>query len=124
VQRFFKYLILAFVFTCFTLAIVAQSGKQPPFDLTDQARIDAGKTTFNSLCAGYCHGDEGSGGRTPAFKGNSNLKTDQVFQVITDGLSGEAGVMPAFGSMPVEKRWELVAYIMYLSHQPADASHD
>ena len=120
-QKFVTYLILAFVFTAFSLEIAAQSVKQSPFDLTDPARIDAGKARFNSLCAGYCHGNEGSGGRVPPFKGNSSLKAEEVFQVTSEGRTG-AGVMPAFKSMSEEKRWELVAYIMYLSRQKPDPS--
>ena len=121
-QRFFTYLILALVFTGITLEMAAQSVEQPPFDLTDQAQIDAGKALFNVRCAGYCHGAEGSSGRLPPFKGNSNFKADAVFQVITQGRSGDAGVMPSFGKMPEKERWQLVAYIMYLSRQPADPS--
>lgn len=121
-QRFFTYLILAFVFTGITLEVAAQSVEQPPSNLTDQAQIDAGKALFNARCAGYCHGQEGSSGRLPPFKGNSNLKADAVFQVITQGRSGDAGVMPSFGRTPEKERWELVAYIMYLSRQAANPS--
>ena len=121
-KRFLAYLTLACGFALLTLCLAAQSVEQPPFDLTDQAQIDAGKALFNSRCAGYCHGAEGSSGRLPPFKGNSNLKADAVFQVITQGRSGNAGRMPAFEGTPEKARWQLVAYVMYLSRQPAAPS--
>lgn len=97
----------------------AGQGTTPPFDLSDAARIEAGKGRFGANCAAYCHGFEGSGGKTPAFRGRTDLKPEEVFKVITEGRRG-ADVMPAWGNgFSAEKRWELVAYIMYLSRQPA-----
>lgn len=91
----------------------------PPFELTDETRINAGKARFNANCAAYCHGHEGSGGKTPAFKGRADLTPGEVFKVITEGRRG-ADVMPAWGNgFSSEKRWELVAYIMSLTRQPA-----
>lgn len=96
----------------------AGQGTTPPFDLADTARIEAGKGRFGANCAAYCHGFEGSGGKTPAFRGRTDLKPEEVFKVITEGRRG-ADVMPAWGNgFSAEKRWELVAYIMYLSRQP------
>ena len=120
-KRFLAYLTLAFGLALLTLGLAAQSMKQPPIDLTDSAQIDAGKALLNGRCSAYCHGNEGSGGRTPAFKGNSSLKTEEVFQVITEGRTG-ADVMPSYASTSEKERWELVAYIMYLSRQPVDPS--
>lgn len=89
----------------------------PPFSLSDEARIAAGKARFGANCAAYCHGNEGSGGKVPSFKGRKDLKAEAVFNVITHGRRG-ADVMPAWGNgFSAEKRWELVAYIMYLSAQ-------
>ena len=96
----------------------AESGT-PPFDLNDRARIAAGKARFGATCAAYCHGNEGSGGRTPAFKGRSDFTAEALFRVITDGRTG-ADVMPPFATMPLEKRWELVAYILDLGRQKAE----
>ena len=90
-----------------------------PFDLTDPVRIAAGKTRFGANCAAYCHGFEGNGGKTPPFRGNAFLKRDEVFKIITEGRRG-SDIMPAWGNgFSAEKRWELVAYIMYLAAQPA-----
>lgn len=90
----------------------------PPFDLQDAARIAAGKARFNANCAAYCHGHEGSGGKTPAFRGRKDVDPQAIFKVITEGRRG-ADVMPAWGNgFSAEKRWELVAYIVYLSQLP------
>jgi mono/diheme cytochrome c family protein len=101
-----------------TASAAAEPGT-PPFDLADPARIAAGKARFGATCTAYCHGNEGSGGRTPAFKGRSDFTPEALFRVITDGRAG-ADVMPPYAAMPLEKRWELVAYILYLSRQKAE----
>lgn len=99
---------------------VALAVNEAPFDLSDPGRIDAGKSRFGANCAAYCHGYEGRGGKTPAFRGRKDLKADEVFKVITEGRKG-ADVMPAWGNgFSAEKRWELVAYILHLSRQEPD----
>lgn len=98
-------------------SVLAASGA--PFDLSDMARITAGKKRFGANCAAYCHGSEGEGGRTPRFKGNVHFSPDEAFKVITEGRKG-ADVMPAWGSsFTPEQIWELVAYLNFLSKQPA-----
>jgi mono/diheme cytochrome c family protein len=73
------------------------------------------------MCAAYCHGFEGSGGKTPAFKGRNDLKPEDVYKTISEGRRS-ADIMPAWGhSFSPEKIWELVAYIMSLTRQPAPA---
>jgi len=90
----------------------------PPFSLDDPQRIEAGLKRFGANCSAYCHGFEGSGGKTPAFRGRQDLNAEEVFLTITRGRIG-SDVMPSFAnSFTDEKRWELVAYIMYLTKQP------
>lgn len=97
---------------------VAASSSEPSFDMTDPARIAAGKKRFNANCAAYCHGAEGSGGKTPPFRGNKDFNAQAAFQVITEGRR-TADVMPAWGKgFKPEEIWELVAYIQFLSTQP------
>lgn len=85
-----------------------------PFDLADQGRIDAGRKRFNKICAGYCHGFEGIGGRAPDFKGRTDLSAEEEFRTITHGRQG-ADVMPPWGgAFSEEQIWELVAYLQYL----------
>lgn len=91
-----------------------------PFDLTDPARIDAGRRRFNKTCAGYCHGFEGVGGRAPDFKGRTDLSADEEFRTITTGRQG-ADVMPPWGAAFSEEQiWELVAYLQHLGPHRAD----
>ena len=87
----------------------------PPFDLTDEARIATGKARFGANCAAYCHGFEGSGGKTPAFKGRKDLDPQAIFKVITEGRRG-ADVMPAWGNgrSHADESWKLVGFIRHL----------
>ena len=95
------------------------AGAQPPFNLNDPARIQAGKKRFGSTCAAYCHGAEGEGGKTPRFKGKSDFLPAEAYKVITEGRTG-ADVMPPWGkAFTPEQIWELVAYLRFLSTQPA-----
>lgn len=95
----------------------AEPSPSPPFDLADPARVAAGKARFGSTCAAYCHGFEGSGGKTPAFRGRKDFDPVELFKTITEGRKVE-DVMPAWGnSFSAEKRWELVAYIMSLADE-------
>lgn len=91
----------------------------PAFSLEDPARILAGRKRFGSTCAAYCHGAEGEGGKTPKFKGKSDFMPAEAFKVITEGRTG-TDVMPPWGkAFTPEQIWELVAYLQYLSRQPA-----
>lgn len=90
----------------------------PPFDLSDPARIAVGKLRFGSTCAAYCHGREGDGGKTPAFKGRKDLTPELAFKTITEGRRS-TDVMPPWGNaFTPEEIWELVAYLQYLSTLP------
>jgi len=119
IVRALRPLLLAgIVLSCSAWVALADEAV-PPFDLSDQARIDSGKKRFGANCAAYCHGSEGEGGRTPKFKGNKNFSPALAFQTITEGRK-TADVMPAWGSsFTPEQIWELVAYLNYLSKQPA-----
>jgi mono/diheme cytochrome c family protein len=90
-----------------------------PFDLSDQDRINIGKKRFGANCAAYCHGSEGEGGKTPRFKGNKDFSAAVAHKTITEGRTG-ADVMPPWGkTFTPEQIWELVAYLNFLSKQPA-----
>ncbi|MFA7282594.1 MAG: cytochrome c [Sterolibacterium sp.] len=84
------------------------------FDLIDPARIEAGKKRFNASCNFFCHGNEGSAGKTQAFKGRTDFTAESLFKVITEGVKPE---MPDYENMSEEKRWEVVAYILHLGRQ-------
>jgi mono/diheme cytochrome c family protein len=98
----------------------AVSAEAPPFDLEDGVRIEAGKKRFAANCAAYCHGSEGTGGRTPSFKGNLQFSAPSAYKVIAEGRRRGPDVMPPWrSSFTPEQIWELVAYLQYLSKQPA-----
>jgi mono/diheme cytochrome c family protein len=89
-----------------------------PFDLKDPARIAAGKLRFGSTCAAYCHGNEGTGGKAPSFKGRKDFVAADAFKTITEGRRG-ADIMPPWGNAYTpEEIWELVAYLQHLSTLP------
>jgi mono/diheme cytochrome c family protein len=95
----------------------ATTGPLAPFDLNDEARINAGKRRFAKTCAGYCHGFEGIGGRAPDFKGRTDLPAEMAYETIFKGRQG-ADVMPPWGAAFTEEQiWELVAYLQYLGKQ-------
>jgi mono/diheme cytochrome c family protein len=80
-----------------------------------------GKLRFNSTCAGYCHGFEGTGGSAPTFKGRADdFDPEYAFHTITNGRKGSGDVMPRWGAaFTPEQIWELVAYLTFLSKQKA-----
>lgn len=93
------------------------AGRQPPFDLADQRRIDAGKAIFIRTCAGYCHGGGGEGGRAPSFRNRDDLDPAYAYKTIVNGRVA-SDVMPVFGhTFTPEQVWELVSYLMYLGAQ-------
>lgn len=94
-----------------------QGAEKPPFDLSDNSRINIGKKRFNSTCAAYCHGAEGGGGKV-AFKGNLELTPERIYRSILMGKAG-ADIMPPWGrTFTSVEIWELTAYISYLTKQP------
>jgi len=95
---------------------VAWAGEQPPFDLNDPARIEAGRARFSGSCTGYCHGNEGRGGRAPDFINRSDFDADYFFRTITNGKRDSGLIMPRWGvAYSPEEIWELVAYLHFLS---------
>lgn len=118
---------LHFALLCMMISLVARQpafavdadAGTPPFDLSDPAKIQIGKKRFGANCAAYCHGSEGEGGKTPSFKGNKNFSPADAHKTITEGRAG-ADVMPPWGkTFTSDQIWELVAYLNYLSKQPA-----
>lgn len=91
-----------------------------PFDLSEAARIAAGKGRFGATCAAYCHGSNGSGGRAPSLRARSDFDPAATYAVIRDGRRG-AGIMPPWGAaFSPEEIWELVAFLKELAAQPAE----
>lgn len=83
----------------------------PPFDLSDPKRIEAGRSTFNSTCAAYCHGQNPT-----LFVDRTGLAEEHVYNTIRDGGKG-ATPMPPWGDVfSHEEIWELVAYLKSLGN--------
>lgn len=83
----------------------------PPFDLSDPKRIEAGRSTFNSTCAAYCHGQNPT-----LFVDRTGLTEEHVYSTIRDGGKG-ATPMPPWGDVfSHEEIWELVAYLKSLGN--------
>jgi hypothetical protein len=115
-------ILVLFIATCAHAADQLASPPSPgpnvapkaSFDLTDPARIAAGKTRFDASCNFFCHGNEGSAGKTQAFKGRTDFTAESLFRIITEGVKPE---MPDYENMSEERRWEVVAYILHLGRQ-------
>ena len=85
---------------------------QPPFDLNDPAKVDAGSHLFRANCTHYCHNPEGKAARAPALRGRDDLSPEFIYQRIVTG----AAPMPAYGSvLSADQIWTLVAYIESLA---------
>jgi|GraSoi2013_115cm_1033766.scaffolds.fasta_scaffold288975_1 mono/diheme cytochrome c family protein len=97
----------------------SQSGGQPT-ELADPVAVDMGKQFFARACT-YCHGKEGAGGKTPAFKGRKDFTSQYLIDVIENGRVNGSNIMPAWkGSLSPTQLSQLVAYILSLASQPAE----
>jgi mono/diheme cytochrome c family protein len=79
-----------------------------------QAAVAAGAKLYAANCAA-CHGVNGQGtGNIPAVsQGPTQAAPDgEVFWFITTGSIDKG--MPAWGSLPEQRRWQIVAYLKSL----------
>jgi mono/diheme cytochrome c family protein len=89
--------------------------KQAVFDDMSQSIIN-GEKRFSQSCI-YCHGYQGSGGRTKKLQGRT-IAPGKLFKTITEGRRRGSSVMPPWEkAFSISERWELVAYIMSLSEK-------
>lgn len=96
------------------------SGKQTGgIDLRNVQHIEAGYKIFSDLCAGYCHGTDGTAKRGPALRNRPELKTHMLFHTITNGRKRSGNPMPPWKGLLTETQiWQLVAYIVSLRDAP------
>jgi glucose/arabinose dehydrogenase/cytochrome c5 len=83
------------------------------------AAVAAGARLYNTNC-GSCHGIGGRGtGNIPALsEGPAQTASDgEVFWFITTGSVNNG--MPAWGSLPEQKRWQIVTYLKSLKNSPS-----
>lgn len=97
------------------------SGEQTGgIDLRDVQHIETGYKIFSGLCAGYCHGPEGTAKRGPALRNRPELKTHILFHVISNGRKRSGNPMPPWKGLLTETQiWQLVAYIVSLRDAPS-----
>ena len=96
------------------------SGEQTGgIDLRDVQHIEAGYKIFSGLCAGYCHGTDGTAKRGPALRNRPELKTHMLFHTIANGRKRGGNPMPPWKGLLTETQiWQLVAYIVSLRDAP------
>ena len=83
------------------------------------AAVVAGSRLYTTNC-GSCHGIGGRGtGNIPALsQGPTQAASDgEVFWFITTGSVNNG--MPAWGSLPEQKRWQIVTYLKSLKNSPS-----
>ena len=89
-------------------------------DLRDVKHIEAGYKIFSGLCAGYCHGPEGTAKRGPALRNRPELKAHVLFHTIANGRKRSGNPMPPWKGLLTETQfWQLVAYIVSLRDAPS-----
>lgn len=96
------------------------SGEQTGgIDLRDVQHIEAGYKIFSGLCAGYCHGPEGTAKRGPAVRNRPELKAHMLFYTIANGRKRSGNPMPPWKGLLTETQiWQVVAYIVSLRDAP------
>ena len=88
-------------------------------DLRDVQHIEAGYRIFSGLCAGYCHGPEGTAKRGPAVRNRPELKAHTLFYTISNGRRRSGNPMPPWRGLLTETQiWQVVAYIVSLRDAP------
>ncbi len=93
-----------------TAIVVAEADASgAPFDLSNEARIAAGKELFDSSCAAMCHGFE-----PVLFIGRTGLDEQYVYETIRVGGKSMTPMPPWGDVFTPEEIWELVAYVKSL----------
>jgi cytochrome c oxidase cbb3-type subunit III len=94
---------------------VLQAGQNPSSDRDSKAAPAAGRSTFNSYCAG-CHGLDGSGSdKAVNISGSAKarrLSDAQLSTIISSGVPGTG--MPAFRSLNARQVRAVVGYLRSL----------
>ena len=98
---------------------VLSGGQTGGINLRDLQHIEAGYRIFSGLCAGYCHGPEGTAKRGPALRNRPELKAHMLFHIISNGRKRSGNPMPPWKGLLNETQiWQVVAYIVSLRDAP------
>ncbi len=90
-------------------------------DLQDPDVIREGGAAFNGVCAGYCHGTNGTAKRGPALRNRPELHELSLYHTILNGRRRSGNPMPGWkGILSDEEIWTIIAYIVSLREAPAD----
>src|SRR5215469_5059240 len=113
-----------------TNSIVRYAQDQPPSDLDDPTKVQAGARAFNELGCANCHGAPGvkwakfSEGLHPdppdLAEVGKDLDPAQIFWVVKHGINMTG--MPSFGPLGADdqKIWQITAFVRKLSIVSAD----
>jgi mono/diheme cytochrome c family protein len=100
------------------------AGQKPPYALTDQSAISAGKATYDDKCAA-CHGPQGHGDGPAAAALNpkpanftdkafmQGIPVDCQFYRISEGVTGTG--MPPWKALGADAIWKVLIYERSLS---------
>lgn len=110
------------VILCFVALVDALAGAETPVDNSlknpfagNAEAIAFGKTTFEAICAGYCHATEGArrGGRCPNLfdcEWKHGGSDGEVFHSVTEGVP-KTEMVGFKGRLPDEVLWKIIAYL-------------
>ena len=114
----------AFLWLAASMTAMNLCAAQPTADdLKNTEWIAAGRARFVSACA-YCHGQEGTSGKSKSFKERPGWEPVAIHDVIAEGRVRAGNVMPAWkGSIPDDDIWKLVAFIKSLTPEDQPGSH-
>jgi glucose/arabinose dehydrogenase/cytochrome c5 len=133
-SNFFTAVISAVVLILTAPALTAQdahfhnaptsSNQMKNPDAGQHAAITAGARLYAANC-GSCHGiaGRGTGNIPPLAHGPTQAASDgEVFWFVTTGSVSNG--MPAWSSLPEQKRWQIVTYVKSLKNSPTPATNE
>jgi len=118
-RKLMMFLCSSALIVCTVLGLTAsplraESPGQNPFNGNPQA-IKEGKTSFEMICAGYCHVTESSTrpGQCPSLfdcEWKTGAKDADIFRVLSDGVP-KTQMIGFKGRLPDEMLWKIIAYL-------------
>lgn len=91
--------------------------------VNDPAAVERGMRAFNAFNCVGCHMGNGGGGMGPALSNRFFLYGGEPENIYLTIVQGRPNGMPAWGAvLPEEIVWDLVAYVLSISSEPASPS--
>ncbi|MGZ8491667.1 MAG: c-type cytochrome [Gemmatirosa sp.] len=89
----------------------------------DAMAVSEGRTLYNAMNCGGCHGSAGGGGIGPPLADADWIYGGQPENVVAAILRGRPDGMPSFGAkLAVPEAWKIAAYVATLHTPAADAN--